>query len=187
MRKRHYSTCNISNPVGPFGDVLRQKKSKCHEESVLCLQTSCRPKDMMRRRRLRPFDVDKAGVHKSKIRLDSYSVPMAYKHKVSSFWSTKVACWMKKRLENSNSVVPLRILGVRGALQCIRAALKNPQHHVVFSPQNLLSLMSHVTFNKSCKTTYRCAAHSIPETTVRVKGDQKDTCSPLLLSLLKKK
>lgn len=75
---------------------------------------------------------------------------------------------MKKRLENGNTVVPLWILGFRKALQCIRAALKNPQRHVVFSPQNLLAVMSNVTFNKSWKMPYRCAAHSLLEMTTRV-------------------
>lgn len=39
----------------------------------------------------------------------------SYRHKISSFWPTKVACSMKRRLENSNSVVPLWNLSVTGS------------------------------------------------------------------------
>lgn len=61
-------------------------------------------------------DTFSAGaLRKYSIRRSSYSVLAACKHNVSSFWPMKVACLMKRRLENSNSVVPLWILGVRGS------------------------------------------------------------------------
>lgn len=92
---------------------------------------------------------------------------------------------MKKRLENSNTVVPLWILGFRKALQCIQAALKSPQHHVVFSFQNLLAVMLNVTFNKSWKMTCSSFFTRNDYQNRGVIRGQKDICSSPSLKILK--